>query len=131
MTDVKRVEQLKKSAPMRLIDLIIIAALTVAALVLSLTGVLKGDEGSIVKITHDGQTQQFPLSDDTKIQVGGLTVVIEDGSVFVQSPSCPDGICEKTGKISRNNESIVCLPGGVVISVEGEGEFDISTGQQR
>lgn len=131
MTDLKRVEQLKNSPPIRIVDIIVIALLSVAALVLSLTGVLKGDDGAVVKITYDSTTQRFPLSDDTKVEIHGLTVVIEDGSVYVTNPSCPDGICEKTGKISRANESIVCLPGGVVITVEGESDMDVSTGQER
>ena len=38
---------------------------------------------------------------------------------------CPDGICWKTGWISRSGQSIVCVPNHMTITLEGaKGEVD-------
>jgi hypothetical protein len=45
-------------------------------------------------------------------------LVIKDGEAYVQSASCPDGICAAHKPISRQGESIVCLPHRVVVTVQ-------------
>ena len=44
-------------------------------------------------------------------------LVIRDGQAYVESATCPDGICAAHKPISREGESIVCLPHRVVITV--------------
>lgn len=46
-----------------------------------------------------------------------LTVVIEDDCVYIKDACCPDKLCEHTGKIHRANESIVCLPAKVSVTL--------------
>lgn len=64
------------------------------------------------------------------------TVVTEKGSLLLSfdgmgvaatHADCPDGICVRTGRISRAGESIVCAPLGICITVEG-GSLDGVTG---
>ncbi len=131
MTDVKRIEQLKSAKPARLIDIIVIAVLSIVALVLSLSGIFRGDVGSRVSVTVDGEKTEYSLAADREIKLENLTVVIENGSVYVKNSVCPDKICEFMGKISRVNESIVCLPSGVIITIDGKSEFETDTGQQK
>lgn len=58
-------------------------------------------------------------------QGGSNTVVIENGTVYMKDADCPDKLCEKTGKISKNGETIVCLPHRVVVEIQGgEGNVD-------
>ena len=45
-------------------------------------------------------------------------VAIQDGYVSMQEASCPDQICVHHSRISRNKETIVCLPDKVVITIE-------------
>ena len=48
--------------------------------------------------------------------------VIQDGRVYMESASCPDGICVDHRPIFRDGESIVCLPNRVVVTVTVEAD---------
>ena len=45
-----------------------------------------------------------------KINGGTNTVQIENGKVKMAAANCPDQICVHQKAISRNGESIICLP---------------------
>ena len=49
-----------------------------------------------------------------------LTVVIENGAVYVKNSDCHDAICVDTGKISKTGQVIVCAPAMVAIRIDGE-----------
>ena len=109
-------------------DLIWIAALlAVAALAGLLLFLLRG-EGERVAVTVDGEPYAvYPLSEDTVVDIrtgagGGQLnrLVIRDGHAFVETATCPDGICAAHHPISREGESIVCLPHRVIVTVEQE-----------
>ena len=51
-----------------------------------------------------------------------LTVEIADGAVNVTDSDCPGHDCQHTPPISKAGESIVCLPGQIVIQLVGSGE---------
>lgn len=131
MTDVKRINALKVSKPVKPIDVIVIAVLSIVALVLSLTGAFRGENGNRVIVTAGGVKSEYDLNSDREIKLETLTVIIKDGGVYVTDSTCPDKICEYTGKIRRVNEAIVCLPADVIITIDGKGEFDTDTGQQK
>ena len=46
------------------------------------------------------------------------TVCVRPDSIAIISATCPDQICVHHNKISRNKETIVCLPDKVVITIE-------------
>jgi len=53
----------------------------------------------------------------------GVTVTVEfspDGARVTQA-DCPDKTCQRTGQLTRAGESSVCLPGRVVLRLEGSG----------
>ncbi len=86
-------------------------------------------DGTTVVISLNGETYaEVALSGSKKVEIpvdGFLTVVIEDGEVYVTDSTCPDGLCEKSGAISKSGESIVCLPNGVVVKITSdEPEYD-------
>lgn len=56
----------------------------------------------------------------------GISVVIrwDDDGVYIQSSSCPDGTCMKTGRISRPGESIVCVPAKLSITIPSDESED-------
>ena len=68
-------------------------------------------------MTVDGvEYGRYPLSEDHT-----ETIRFEDGSYnrfAIQEASCPDQICVHHSRISRNKETIVCLPDKVVITIE-------------
>ena len=57
------------------------------------------------------------------------TVCVRPGSIAIVSASCPDQICVHQKAISRNGESIICLPSRIVLKiVDGEeAELDAVT----
>lgn len=131
MTDLKSVNAVKNFPPVKAVDVIVIALLSVAAIVCSVFGLFTGEKGGGVRIDADGNTYFYSLSEDREIALDTLTVVIEDGKVYVKDSVCADKICEHTGKIDKVNQSIVCLPGNVVIVIEGESDFQVDTGQEK
>ena len=108
-------------------DLIfIIAILAVVAVGAAALFLLRG-EGSAVRVEVDGTVMgTYPLSVDREVEI--ITgengeelnlLVIENGKATVTTATCPDGICAAHRPISREGESIICLPHKVVITVIG------------
>lgn len=104
-------------------DVIFIAALlAVVAIAGACLYFLRG-EGNTVTVTVDGEvyaTYSLAVDRVEDIHTGkdGLNrLVIKDGKAWVETASCPDGICAAHKPIHREGESIVCLPNKVVITV--------------
>lgn len=107
-------------------DVIFIAVLL---LMVSLIGAafffLRG-EGDTVTVSVDGKHYgTYPLHTDLTLSIRTgedgeeeNLLVIRDGKAYVESATCPDGICAAHKPISREGESIVCLPHRVVITVQ-------------
>ena len=51
---------------------------------------------------------------------GTCAIAIEDSTVFVRESDCPENICVRTGRISRVNEWIACVPHRIFINIDGE-----------
>ena len=105
-------------------DLILIAVLIVAALILGGIWMATRDEGACAIVTVNGdEVEKLPLNKDTEIRIGDEEnyniVVIKDGVAYVSEASCPDKVCVKTGKISLTGETIVCLPNKMTVKIEG------------
>ena len=106
-------------------DVLFIAVLL---LIVTLAGAafffLRG-EGDSVTVSVDGKHYgTYPLHTDLTLSIrtgAGDTqenlLVIRDGHAYVESATCPDGSCAAHKPISREGESIVCLPHRVVITV--------------
>ena len=77
----------------------------------------------VVVVQVDGKEYaRLPLNHDITLDIEGYNggsnrLVILDGQAFVESASCPDKICVKTGCANEVN-SIACLPNRVLIFVE-------------
>lgn len=52
-------------------------------------------------------------------------ILISDGQVCVSDADCPDGLCIRQSAISREGESIICLPHKLVIQIESKEESDL------
>ena len=109
-------------------DIIIIAAVLCAAAVLLLCLNLFAGHGNVAVIEQDGAViAELPLDEDATFEVKAdgkvtNTVEIKDGRVSVTKADCPDKICKNHRPVSKNGESIICLPNKVVITVKGSGE---------
>ena len=98
-------------------------------LVVSLAGLalffLRG-KGDTVIVTVEGEIYgTYPLDRDITVEIRTgyeerNVLVIREGKARVEEATCPDGICAAHKPISREGESIVCLPHRVVITVHAE-----------
>lgn len=100
---------------------------------LSLVGVFwfrNKDFGSFVSIKVENEISQYPLNQEKSIFLQTKNghynrVVIENGSVYMEEADCPNQICVHHKPISKHGESIVCIPNGVTLWVEGEAQKDM------
>ena len=105
-------------------DVIFIAALLVVIAVAGACLYLFRGEGDSVTVSINGTVvATYPLSVDRTEEIltadgGRNLLIIKDGKAYVESASCPDGICAAHKPIHREGESIVCLPNKVVITVQ-------------
>lgn len=87
-------------------------------------------QGDKIQITvGDKLYGEYSLANDQDIPIvihGEVidTVTIKDGSAYMSEASCPDRLCMKMGKISKDQETIVCLPYKIVVTVVSEEESD-------
>lgn len=50
------------------------------------------------------------------VELGHMTIVVENGQYYVTEVDCPDKICEKFGKVSKGSEVLIaCLPNNIVL----------------
>ena len=88
--------------------------------------------GDTVRVTVDGKTYgTYSLTKNiTEDIYSGKNkehlnrLVIRDGKAYMETATCPDGICVAHTPIFRDGESIVCLPNRVVITVITNNDID-------
>lgn len=97
--------------------------------------IFNNNEGNFVQIEVDGKVvANLPLDEDTVYEIkkdDKITnkVVISNGKVDMTFADCRDQICVNHKEISKTNESIICLPNKVIVTVidnnkDNSGEID-------
>ncbi|MCU6746633.1 MULTISPECIES: NusG domain II-containing protein [Lachnospiraceae] len=89
---------------------------------------LKPDnENKQVVITVDKELYGiYDLEEEQKIDIEGMNVLeIKEGQVKMQEADCPDLLCVHHKAISKEGESIICLPNKVVVTIRGEEESNV------
>lgn len=115
-------------------DMIFIGIIAVAALAMAaIFFLMPGTKGAQVLVTVSGETYgSYPLDEDQEVDIvidGAVTnlLVIKDGVADVTEADCPDKLCVHQKSISKNNETIVCLPNRVVVQVTGSEESGLDS----
>lgn len=111
----------------------IIILLITIALVGGIFGysLMRQQKGAVVLIKIDGEVvEELPLEEDTVYEVtqdGRVSNVvhIEDSQVWITDADCPDKLCENMGKVSKDGQTLVCLPNKVIVQIEGGEGADI------
>lgn len=109
-------------------DIIFIAAILAVVAIAAVALLLLRGEGSTVTVAVDRQIiGTYSLAIDRVVDIttddGEMNrLVIRDGKAFMESATCPDGVCVSHRPISREGETIVCLPHKVVVTVIGGNE---------
>lgn len=108
-------------------DYILIAGVLLAAVVLLFAfGHFTGGEGAIVEVSVDGKvTGRYSLKEDQTIRIqNSNTLEIKDGKADMTDADCPDGLCVTQKAISKDGESLICLPNKVIVTVVGGEKTD-------
>lgn len=111
-------------------DKMLIAIVLIAAMGIFLVhNMLSGKGASTVTVKVDGKvTGTYSLIENQTIEInGGSNVLkIEDGIADMIEADCPDKLCVKQKAVSKNKESIICLPNEVIVEVKSDedSEYD-------
>ena len=98
--------------------LVITIIILVILSIIFINRIIPRESGSYVLIhSSDGSSQTLKLADNRRIELTGNTIVINDGSVYMESADCPDKLCVKHKPVSRIGESIICLPNKLSIEI--------------
>lgn len=83
------------------------------------------DKDLLAEVYFDGKlVESVNLSEkeEKKIVTGensSVMIIAEDGKIYFQKSSCPDGVCVESGELYKNGDFAACLPEKVVIKVSG------------
>lgn len=86
--------------------------------------------GGQVIVSLDGETiGSYDLNKNQILllenEYGSNTLEIRDGKANMIDADCPDKLCVSQSEISYQNESIICLPHHLIITVEGQPEAEL------
>ena len=114
-------------------DLLLIGAILLVCAIGAVYLFCFRERGDTVTVTVDGKLYgTYALSQDicediaTDGREGSNRLIIQNGKAYIETASCPDGICVSHRPIGSDGESIICLPNKVVISVSSENTPDLS-----
>ena len=114
-------------------DLLLILGLLLAAAVMYLA-LRPGNQGAWAVVTVDGrEVGRYSLSEDVTVTIGEAVynvLQIADGQAAVIEANCGDHTCVRTGAVSREGETIVCLPHRLIVEIRGGdgSDFDATAG---
>lgn len=115
----------------RIWDLLLAGGILLLAGILSLA-FRSGDHGAWAVVTKDGmEIGRYALDGEHTVTIGEdewNVLRISHGTAAVAEANCGDFTCVRTGEISREGESIVCLPHHLIIRIEGGGPMDFDAG---
>ena len=111
-------------------DLIFIFSILIFAVFLLLIQRVYGnaqDEADLVKITVNQKLYgTYDLNKNQTITIqndlGINTIQIQNKDVWMEEADCPDGYCKEQGHISKNKQTIVCLPHKLVVEISDDSE---------
>ena len=84
-------------------------------------------EADMVKITVNqklcgtydlNKNQTITIQNDSGINA----IQIQNKKVWMEEADCPDGYCKEQGHISKNKQTIVCLPHKLVVEISDDSE---------
>jgi hypothetical protein len=84
---------------------------------------VRGEIVRKVALSEGGGNSTFTVNG----RLGPCTVEIDGKRIRMREAPCPDRICVRQGWIEKGGESVVCVPGEVMIGIEGRAPVDAVT----
>ncbi|MBQ5849270.1 MAG: NusG domain II-containing protein [Lachnospiraceae bacterium] len=107
-------------------DMLLVAAVLLIAGIMAVIFYLPDKKGgNMVCVMVDGKEYgRYSLKENQTIEVsdekGYNRIIIDNGSVYMESADCPDQYCVRHKAITGQNETIVCLPHKLVVEIYSE-----------
>ncbi len=103
--------------------------LIVAALGFGVYAFFSQKDVGMVTVTVDGTVYgTYSLKKEQEIKIQDTNIlIIKEGQADMIEADCPDQVCVKHKAISKNRESIICLPNKVVVEVNGGEEAKLDS----
>ena len=101
--------------------ILILGIICIAALAYLLHERMQNVDDGIVLVKVDGEEKgTYRLSEEQTIEINGGTNIlqIKEGKADMTEADCPDKLCVHQKAVSKNGESIICLPNKVVIEIK-------------
>ena len=101
--------------------ILILLILLVAGSAFGIYRAFPGSGGGEAVVYVDGEEEgRYSLNEDQTIEINGGTNIlqIKNGKADMTEADCLDQLCVNQRAISRQGESIICLPHKVVVEVE-------------
>ena len=103
-------------------DIILMSVLIIAITVTIAIFALNQSDGAYAVVIEE--TATYPLDTNVRISIANgesyNVLVIENNTARIESASCPDKLCVKQHTVSKNGQSLVCLPNKVVVKIVSE-----------
>ena len=103
-------------------DIFIIGGiLLVAFLMLIVINATKKEGGGVIVKENGEEVARYSFKDEGTYTLNNGTNIlcIKDGKAWIEDANCKDKLCVKQGKISKEGETITCLPNKLTITVYG------------
>ncbi|HJB06957.1 MAG TPA: NusG domain II-containing protein [Candidatus Enterocloster faecavium] len=113
----------KEKGGIRRNDFLLLLLILVLAGVWLVFSHFRSAPGLIAQVAVDGQViETLPLDQDGEFDIPGIDggnnhLIVKDGQIWCSQATCPDHLCMKQGKKSMANETIVCLPNRMSVTV--------------
>ncbi len=120
---------MKKAFGIKKGDVVLIVSLGLICVLLFALPLFSADKVAVAAVWHNGEKiQEIDLStvnESYELTVGGCVLLVEEGSIRFSDADCPDKLCVRSGKLSKNGDTAACVPNKVVVVIEnGEKSFD-------
>ena len=118
-----------KNRIIRKADVVLLICLVILGIVSAWLSLRGGTSGSKVYTYVNGElygTYSLAIDREVTIKNGSHVnkFIIKDGSVQMIYSTCKNQVCVDTGKVSKTNSMIVCLPNKVSLEIKG-GDSDV------
>ena len=108
--------------------ILIVIIVVVAAMAFLMHHILQeAGTGQVIVKVNGAVEGTYDLNDDQEISINNGTniLVINNGKADMIEADCPDKLCVEQRAISKNHESIICLPNKVSVEIVSTSESQV------